>query len=65
MTRSLLTTPAGNRLLRNARSVQSKLARFLSAFRAIKLGARFGRRSGKLRGPILWLGDLHKRKDRS
>ncbi|MCK1379625.1 hypothetical protein IVB33_19105 [Bradyrhizobium sp. 24] len=42
-----------------------KLVALTNAFRGFveQFGIRHGPRSEKLRGPILWLGDLHKRND--
>jgi hypothetical protein len=66
MTRPFLTTRSGRWLLSSVLIVQSKLARLLSTFGVSnhQANARLGRSRGTLRGPILWLGDLRKRRDR-
>lgn len=50
------------RWLPNIRTVRIKLSALLSALRAIggHFGKQYGTRDGKLRGPVLWLGDLNK-----
>ncbi|MET4276244.1 hypothetical protein ABIB68_004466 [Bradyrhizobium sp. F1.2.2] len=65
MSRSSLTTPFGRWLPRNIRTMGIKLAALTNLFRGLvgQFGFRYCERSEKLRGPILWLGDLHKRND--
>lgn len=65
MSRSSLTTPPGRWLPRSIRFIGGKLAALVNAFRGFvdRFGIRSGKRSEKLRGPILWLGNLHKRNE--
>jgi hypothetical protein len=65
MSRSSLTTSSGRWLPRNIRIMGIKLVALVNAFRGFvdQFGTRHGKRSEKLRGPILWLGDMHKRND--
>jgi hypothetical protein len=63
MSRSSLTTPSGRWLPRSIRIIGGKLVALVNAFRGVggQFGRRYGKRSEKLRGPIVWLGDMHKR----
>jgi hypothetical protein len=65
MSPSSLTTPPGRWLPRSIRIIGGKLAARVNAFRGFvdRFGIGYGKRSEKLRGPILWLGDMHKRSD--
>lgn len=49
-------------LPRAIRKMRNRLATVLKPSRAIPIDDPFGRQGGKLRGPILWLGDLRKRR---
>ncbi|MET4296092.1 hypothetical protein ABIB06_002020 [Bradyrhizobium sp. LB8.2] len=66
MSRSASTTQSGRWLPRKFRIMGIKLVALTNAFRGFvgQFGFRYCKRSEKLRGPILWLGDLHKRNDR-
>lgn len=65
MSRSSLRTPSSRWLARSIRIIRGKLVALVNAFRSFveRFGIRSGKRGEKLRGPILWLGNLHKRND--
>ncbi|MGY3356398.1 hypothetical protein ACVWZK_003061 [Bradyrhizobium sp. GM0.4] len=65
MSRSAPTTQSGRWLPRSIRIMGIKLVALTNAFRGFveHFGIRYGQRSEKLRGPILWLGDLRKRNE--
>lgn len=65
MMRYLLMMQSGRWLLRRVWTSQSKLARLISrlTFLVHRADPRLDK-GGKLRGPVLWVGDLRKRNER-
>ncbi|QIP09815.1 hypothetical protein [Bradyrhizobium symbiodeficiens] len=65
MSRSSSRTPAGRWLPGNIRIMGVKLVAVTKSFRGFveQFGIRYGQSNEKLRGPVLWLGDLRKRND--